>query len=342
MKTIAVFNNKGGVGKTTLLCNIAACLKDKGKRVLLIDADPQCNATIYLFSQERIEEMYSDKATKTIYSLVTPIKKGYRNLDYETIPTVHSHGFDIDVILGDTKLAVAEDLFSKEWIDLNTSFSERALTSTFFLKNVFEKIENNYDYVLFDMGPSLGSLNRLVLLNCDYFIIPMSSDIFSLKAIENIGHSLEIWQSKINEVLDKIKNENDGEPYEIGGSILEISPRFLGYVSQQYNTKTNAGIKRPVKAYDRIIQKMPDKIKSYLADFYDGSSNSPELCIGSIPTMNSLIPLSQMASKPIYKLAGSDGVVGAHFKKVQDSKIVFECIVDKLQNSIDYYDRLAR
>ena len=77
MKTIAVFNNKGGVGKTTLLCNIAACLKDKGKRVLLIDADPHCNATIYLFSQERIEEMYSDKATKTIYSLVTPIKKGY-------------------------------------------------------------------------------------------------------------------------------------------------------------------------------------------------------------------------------------------------------------------------
>lgn len=339
MKTIAVFNNKGGVGKTTLLCNLAACLKDKGKRVLLIDADPQCNATIYLFSQEKIEEMYSDKATKTIYSLVTPIKKGNKNLDCK-IPIVHSVGFDIDVILGDTKLAVAEDLFSNEWISLNSPFHERALASTFFLKNIFEKIEGDYDYVLFDMGPSLGSLNRLVLLNCNYFIIPMSSDIFSLKAIENIGHSLEIWQEKINDVLEKIRKENDDE-YAIGGSVLTVSPRFLGYVSQQYNTKTNAGIKRPVKAYDRIIQKMPDKIKSYLANFYDNSPNSPELCIGSIPTMNSLIPLSQMASKPIYKLSGSDGVVGAHFKKVQDSKIVFEGIVDKLLTSIDYYDRLA-
>ena len=77
MKTIAVFNNKGGVGKTTLLCNLAACLKDKGKRVLLIDADPQCNATIYLFSQEKIEEMYSDKATKTIYMTVSANRYHY-------------------------------------------------------------------------------------------------------------------------------------------------------------------------------------------------------------------------------------------------------------------------
>ena len=65
MKTIAVFNNKGGVGKTTLLCNLAACLKDKGKRVLLIDADPQCNATIYLFSQEKIEDAIGSKIKYT-------------------------------------------------------------------------------------------------------------------------------------------------------------------------------------------------------------------------------------------------------------------------------------
>lgn len=339
MKSIAVFNNKGGVGKTTLLCNIASCLKDKGKRILLIDADPQCNATIYLFSQERIETLYSSKDTKTIYNLVTPIKKGYKSLEYSNIPIEHSEGFDIDVVLGDTKLAVAEDLFSKEWIDLNTSFSERALSSTFFLKNIFEKINDNYDYVLFDMGPSLGSLNRLVLLNCDYFIIPMSSDIFSLKAVENIGKSLETWQNKIHQVLKEVEEDNNGVRYEIGGNQLVVAPKFLGYVSQQYNAKTKAGEKFPVKAYERIIQKIPEKIQSYLKKFYD--ENAPQLQIGSIPTMNSLIPLSQMASKPIYKMTGVDGVVGAHFKKVQDSKNVFYDVVDKLLNTISYYDRLA-
>ena len=341
MKSIAVFNNKGGVGKTTLLCNIAAMLKDRGKRILLIDADPQCNATIYLFSQEKIETLYSSKETKTIYNLVTPIKKGYKNLEYSHIPIEHSDGFGIDVILGDTKLAIAEDLFSKEWIDLNTSFSERALTSTFFLKNIFENVKDNYDYVLFDMGPSLGSLNRLVLLNCDYFIIPMSSDIFSLKAIENIGHSLEIWQDKINKVLQEIEDDNDGEKFMIGGNALKVSPKFLGYVSQQYNAKTRAGEKMPVKAYERIIQKMPEKIEQYLKKFYFNDNNLPELKIGSIPTMNSLIPLSQMASKPIYKMTGSDGVVGAHFRKVQESKAVFDGIVDRLLNIISYYDQMA-
>lgn len=336
MKSIAVFNNKGGVGKTTLLCNIASCLKDKGKRILLIDADPQCNATIYLFSQEQIETLYSSKETKTIYNLVAPIKKGNKDIGCSNIPIKHSEGFDIDVVLGDTKLAVAEDLFSKEWIDLNTSFRERALSSTFFLKSVFDRISNDYDFVLFDMGPSLGSLNRLVLLNCDYFIIPMSSDIFSLKAVENIGKSLELWQRIINQVLEEIKRENDEDTFAIAGNQLTVSPIFLGYVSQQYNAKTRSGEKCPVKAYDRIIQKIPEKVSLYLRNFY--SIDPSELQIGSIPTMNSLISLSQMASKPIYKMGGADGVVGAHFKKVQDCKVVFNSVVDKLLKTIDYYD----
>lgn len=341
MKSIAIFNNKGGVGKTTLLCNLAACLEDKGKRVLLIDADPQCNASIYLFSQTDIETFYSSKSIRTIYSLVTPIKKGNNTFKVSDIPIRHSVGFGIDVILGDTKLAVAEDLFSKEWLDLNTSFNERALSSTFFLQNIFQAIAGNYDYVLFDMGPSLGSLNRLVLLNSDYFIIPMSSDIFSLKAVENIGHSMELWQEKIRRVLNEIEAENDGERFKIGGRELSVAPKFLGYVSQQYNAKIRDGKTQPVKAYERIINKMPEKIRQYLNGFYDNSSALPDLMVGSIPTMNSLIPLSQMASKPIYKMTGADGVVGAHFKKVQDSRDVFMGIADKILNMISYYDRMA-
>jgi cellulose biosynthesis protein BcsQ len=66
MKSIVVFNNKGGVGKTTLLCNVAAYLKKiKNKKVLIVDMDPQCNATVYMFPFQQIEEIYT-KSKKTI------------------------------------------------------------------------------------------------------------------------------------------------------------------------------------------------------------------------------------------------------------------------------------
>ena len=77
MKAIAVFNNKGGVGKTTLLCNVASYFKvKKGQRVLIVDADPQCNATIYLFSPERINQFYNNSTQKSLYHIIQPYKKG--------------------------------------------------------------------------------------------------------------------------------------------------------------------------------------------------------------------------------------------------------------------------
>ena len=80
MKSIAIFNNKGGVGKTTLLCNLAAFLAmEDEKRVLVVDADPQCNATQLTFDDQETEELYEDPKTFTIYNVIHPLSlgKGY-------------------------------------------------------------------------------------------------------------------------------------------------------------------------------------------------------------------------------------------------------------------------
>lgn len=340
MKSIAVFNNKGGVGKTTLLCNLASTLKAQNYRVLVIDADPQCNATIYVFPQFEIEQYYSSKDTRTIYNLVSPIMRGSSYPSTSSIPIKHSVGFDVDVVLGDTNLAVAEDVFSREWIDLNTPLYVRAIKNTFFFKEIYLRLKDDYDFVIFDMGPSLGAINRSILLSCDYFILPMSSDVFSLKAVENIGKSLKTWGDDISKALERYRQDNDNEDYMIGDAILKASPVFLGYVSQQYNAKSVLGVKQPVKAYDKLIRQMPQTIKKHLKNLYSQLDDSPNIEIGTVPTLNSLIPLSQMASKPIFKLTGVDGVVGAHFKKVQDSKEVFSTIVTNIINNLNYYDRL--
>jgi cellulose biosynthesis protein BcsQ len=338
MFSIAIFNNKGGVGKTTLICNLASYLKIKlQKRVLVIDADPQCNASIYVTQDSDLVQVYSNTKTKTIYDIIKPLQRGSDYIDPNNIPIIANPSFGFDIILGDTRLSLAEDFLSSDWID-GQSGNPRGLKTTFLFKDLLQKLESRYDFIFFDIGPSLGAINRNVLLSCDYFIIPMSSDIFSIKAIDNISESLNKWKQLIDDGLKKYQNEFDHEPYMIGENNAGVNLKFLGYIYQQYVTKTDKdGIKRPVKAFDSIIKKMNKTLSSKLESFYTPSLSKENLLIGEIPTLNSLIPLSQIAHKPIFCLSGVDGVVGAHFSKVREYENVIDHISQNIKKNIDTY-----
>jgi len=113
-KSVAFFNNKGGVGKTTLLCNVAAyAASEYGLRVLVIDADPQCNATQYMFDDKRLAYFYEETSSFTIHNVIRPLSlgKGYgRDLNVSESPR-----FGVDVLPGDPRLALTEDLLAKDW-----------------------------------------------------------------------------------------------------------------------------------------------------------------------------------------------------------------------------------
>ncbi|MGD7302784.1 ParA family protein, partial [Ralstonia pseudosolanacearum] len=193
MKSICVFNNKGGVGKTTLLANLAAYLAlDLEMKILVVDADPQCNATAYMLRESLLEKYYKSREdTATINHLITSLK---RSKGYAPVPTVRSEGFGVDLVLGDPKFSLAEDFLAKDWGDA-IGGEERGLKTTFLFSALLSwaRIEE-YDYVFFDVGPSLGAINRTVLLACDYFILPMSSDIFSLRGLQNIQLAIGSWK----------------------------------------------------------------------------------------------------------------------------------------------------
>ncbi|MCE9201936.1 ParA family protein [Parabacteroides merdae] len=339
MISIAIFNNKGGVGKTTLICNLASYLKLKlNKRVLVIDADPQCNASIYVTKDDDLEKIYSNIKTKTIYDIIRPLQRGSDYIETSNIPILTNQSFGFDIVLGDTRLSLSEDFLSSDWID-GQSGSPRGLKTTFLFKDLLQKLKDRYDYIFFDVGPSLGAINRNVLLSCDFFIIPMSSDIFSLKAIDNISESLNKWKQLVDDGLKKYQNESEGESYTIGGDNISVNLKFLGYIYQQYVTKTNKdGEKRPVKAFDSIIKKMSKTLSSKLEKFYTPSLNEEKLLIGEIPTLNSLIPLSQIAHKPIFTLSGNDGVVGAHFSKVREYESVIRYISENIRKNLEAYE----
>lgn len=341
MKSIVVFNNKGGVGKTTLLCNLAAFLAQSNhKRVLVVDADPQCNASIYLMGEDYVISKFSEPTTTTIYKIMQSIRRGKGYIAEMDIPKYHSDGFDVDVIMGDTQMSIIEDFLSKEWLD-SINGDPRALKSTYVIKDLLYKLNNEYDYIFFDVGPSLGALNRVVLFACDFFIMPMSSDVFSVKAIDNISITLKDWKEELEEGLKKY-NRKEREDFSINNEKCSDTISFLGYVHQQYTAKMQNNERRPVRAFDRIIKQMPQRINSKFSDFYPNNFDTNKLKLGDIPNYNSLIPLSQLANKPIFGLSGKDGVVGAHFAKVKEYEDVIAGIINKIIYNIETYDRLER
>ncbi len=328
MQSIAFFNNKGGVGKTTLLCNVAAFLAIRcDKRVLVVDADPQCNATQLMLSEEDVFSLYDRNSSFTIHSIIHPLSLGKGYSDVLEPLSVPEYG--VDLIPGDPRLALKEDLLSKDWQDA-ISGDIRGLRTTFLFAQFLDRCDD-YDFVLFDMGPSLGSINRAVLLACDFFVSPMSIDIFSLKAIENISTALQEWQKKIRHGISQV----DSSLVEDVPSTTGFRIKFAGYVAQQYVQKTTSGVKRAVAAYEAIIKRIPKSIKTYFIDKLQSSESSISYEIGSIPNLYSLIPLSQTAHKPVFLLRARDGVRGAHFNKVRDAEQIFERVATQLLQNVE-------
>ena len=327
MKSICVFNNKGGVGKTTLLCNLAAYFaKNKNKKVLVVDADPQCNATAYALKEELLERVYGS-SSKTIDDLVKPLRRG-RGYTTGALPVIKSEGFGFDLIPGDPKFALAEDFLSKDWVDARGG-SERGLQTTLVFRELLSRAKA-YDLVFFDIGPSLGAINRTVFIASDYFLIPMSSDIFSLRGLQNIQLSLKSWETGLASGLSQYE-EQEGSSFEVNGKSISISIKFLGYVTQQYTAKTVDGKKQPVKAYEKIIRKIDPEIKKHVIDVFNTASDPAEYKLGEIPYLQSLVPLSQTSCKPIFSLGSADGVVGAHFDKVKEFGSVIASISRRVE-----------
>ncbi|CAJ1815262.1 hypothetical protein HLBENOHH_01425 [Aeromonas dhakensis] len=313
MISISFFNNKGGVGKTTLLCNVAAYLsQEMGYRVCIVDCDPQCNASQYIFHDEKLEQIINDEARNIDFIFKGIIEgTGYAH----RTPIERSASFNVDVICGSPRLSMAEDFLAEEWAQIH---KVRGLSSTLIYKDLLSKL-TDYDFVLFDVSPSLGAINRSILLSTDFFVSPLSVDIFSLKAFENISEWMNKWRAQWKYSINSPSLDQRDPVIQVAKATN--GAKFLGYVSQQYIAKRDSnGEHRPVKSYEEIIK----QIDSQIANHFDGDLQpTPPFEIGKIPNLYSLAPMSQSRRKPVFALMSRDGIVGAHFAKVKESKEIF-------------------
>ncbi|MBP6665444.1 MAG: AAA family ATPase [Chitinophagales bacterium] len=197
-KRIVYFNNKGGVGKTTLVYHTAWMLAELGYKVLVADFDPQTNLTAMFLPQARLEEVFLIEENKsTIIDSISSVIDGdaYRPVHIEHIS--NDILGSISLLIGNLSLSTYEDKLSNTWLScLDGDVYSFKVTSVFdtLLTDAANKTQS--DYVLIDIGPNLGAINRSVLIACDYVILPVASDLFSLQGIKNLGQTLKSWKEQ--------------------------------------------------------------------------------------------------------------------------------------------------
>ncbi|WP_446897446.1 ParA family protein [Clostridium sp. LBM24168] len=323
--TLSIFNNKGGVGKTTYMYHIAHLLCKKDIKVLMVDCDSQCNLTSYTLDDASILRSWGEKGN-SIYRILEPVEKGLGDIRQRSPEKVKDNLY---IVPGDLYLTNYEDKLGDSWIKAKGgSESDIRIQSAVYryIQWAAEKIKA--DIIMIDLGPNLGSLNRTVLGGSDYFIIPASPDLFSIRGTENLGNKLILWEKE----WEQCNRENKS-----GLIIPKGKPSFLGYVMQQHNIRSNnQGMTQGWQIFGNKLEEAIQKnIVNKLQPLGQTSQYGKDsFNLGKIPNLHSLIPYSLNARKPVFDCGSHDGLKGAHITTAKDSVKYFEPMVKKIMNII--------
>lgn len=329
---LTFFNNKGGVGKTSLIYHLAWMFAELGKRVLIADLDPQANLTAAFLDEDSIEKLWNKpQSGSSIFECVKPLA-GVGDI---VEPNLQRIATNLYLLPGDVALSSYEDTLSNEWPnsmgDSNLYRPMRILSSFWqVMQMAADKIEA--DVILVDIGPNLGAINRSALLATDYVAIPLGADLFSLQGLCNLGPSLRSWKSLWQKRLSNWTESRDSEQYP-GFRLPTGKMQAIGYMCQQYSVRLD----RPVQAYDKWVQRIPNVYRKEVL-------NEPEIpamkqekdpcCLATIKHYRSLIPMGQEHRKPIFNLTSADGAIGSHANAVQAARKDFESLAKKIAKKI--------
>ncbi|MGD9420080.1 MAG: ParA family protein [Verrucomicrobiota bacterium JB025] len=330
---LTFFNNKGGVGKTSLIYHLAWTLADMGKSVLIADLDPQANLTAAFLDEDKIEVLWNDpKPGSTIYQAVKPLT-GVGDI---ANPLLRKISPNLHLIPGDVELSGFEDTLSTEWpgsMGDNNLYRPMRILSAFWQVMQLGADQIDADIILVDIGPNLGAINRSVLIATDYVVIPLGADLFSLQGLKNLGPTLRSWKSLWKKRID---NWNDS-PDANGHPDLRLPDggmHPIGYLCQQYGVRLD----RPVKAYDKWVKRIPSVYRAAVLNENPPSqvpATGDPHCLATIKHYRSLIPMAQEHRKPIFKLTAADGAIGGHAGAVQDARRDFQELACKITDLIE-------
>jgi len=345
MKLISIFNNKGGVGKTTLTFHLASSLAEMGHKVLLIDVDPQCNLTIECLPEEAIHQLWLTEdpfiddfnaarskiseetwqailaEARTIHFLLKPTEDGVSDIDM--LPPARSLGKNLALIPGRLTMHLYEDRISRRWSEIYQGDPLAIRTATK-IRELARDYANKFDYefVIVDTSPSLGSLNKVVISTADGFMIPCAPDLFSVYGIKNIGNALGYWKREF-ETIYRLLSESKRAAFP-----AEFV-RLLGYTI--YNAKRYSGqnIWNLAVGHLNYARQLPKVIHSFVPPEVRSAFNEKTMAspIGETSVMHSHNTAAAMAQKyhcPIWKLPTFGGLEKADAMTIKGNRASYE------------------
>jgi len=325
---LTFFNNKGGVGKTSLVFHLAWMLSEMGKRVVTIDLDPQANLTSAFLSEDELETLWDtddqSQRNSTIYQCVRPLTE----VGDIFAPQTQRINPRLFLVPGDLALAGFEDFLSQEWpnaLGSSSLFRPFRILSSFWQVAQMAAQQHSADIILADVGPNLGAINRSALIGTGHVVIPLAADLFSLQGLRNLGPTLRAWRA------DWTKRVNNWPAPTFALPLGKMQP--VGYILMQHSER----LSRPVKAYKKWADRIPLTYQQSVLD----QALSPIIqpidsdCLAKLKHYRSLVPMAQEVHKPIFQLTPADGAIGSHSAAVSSAWSDFKALAVSILERIE-------
>lgn len=313
VKVLSLYNHKGGVSKTTTTFNLAHKLRDRGARVLVVDADPQCNMTEIMLATEIAEldaasedsgQEQSLPGTTLLQALKPRIEGTTSEVEIDKVELIEVKE-RLYLLRGDVGLSDIEDALSEAH---SQRFSDKIHDKRTYVAIgdflVRVAAARGFDFILIDVGPSSGAITRACFLACDGFFVPTVPDRFNVQAIGTLSSIFDRWLREHKQIVEDFRT--------LGLPVREGRPIFLGMIVQNFKKLSGA----PKKGYQFWMDKLPARFGEKLIPVLRKHSTSDrdlthgynqQTCVvAAIPDFVSLAPLMQELGKPVFGIEQKD------------------------------------
>lgn len=281
--------------------------------------------TAAFLDENQLDQLWNSTAKRdrgaTIFQCVKPLTEAGDLLP----PRLNRVSERLRLLPGDLALSGFESTLSEQWPN---ALGSEMLYRPFRILTAFWSVMQagadkcGANVILVDVGPNLGAINRSALISTDKVVVPLGADLFSLQGLRNLGPTLSRWRRDWGKRL-----ENWPVP---SFSLPEGKMEALGYIVQQYGVR----LTRPVKAYDKWVNRMPEEYARTLLDRKTGpfpeTPADDENCLATVKHYRSLVPMAQEHRKPIFHLTAADGAIGGHMSAVTDAARDFRRLAKRI------------